>query len=250
VTHTGGGGTGTFSGGSNSITYSGVEQFSFTSGSGNDTYNTTISGQLSENVNAAAGTDTLRINHSGQSSALSVSASVGYGWSASAYDSGTYSSGYFNGFEVLEVTGGSGDDTFYTYDLFPAALHGGAGVDTWTANLSTQSRTATIAPSETLSGIERMHLTLGLGQYTVEAGDEAGEGSNGDSLTINYGSLTSDVTHTGGGGAGTFSSGSNSITYSGVEQLSFTSGSGDDTYNTTISGQLSENVNAAAAPTR
>jgi hypothetical protein len=73
------------------------------------------------------------------------------------------SSGSFYDFEVLDVTGGSGNDNFYTYNLLPIALHGGAGMDTWTADLSSQTRTATFAPSETLSGIERMHFTLGLG---------------------------------------------------------------------------------------
>jgi hypothetical protein len=68
---------------------------------------------------------------------------------------------YFNGFEVLEVTGGSGDDTSTPTTCFrPRCMAGRGHLDGESFN---PEPNCTIAPSETLSGIERMHLTLGLG---------------------------------------------------------------------------------------
>jgi hypothetical protein len=112
----------------------GVRVFTLTVASDEPTHHfTTLSGGNSEDIRGGDGArDTLVINHSGLSSSLYVTVSMSQNWYASSYDpeTATFSSGSYYGFEVLEVTGGSGDDTFYTYDLFPAALHGGAGVDT------------------------------------------------------------------------------------------------------------------------
>jgi hypothetical protein len=208
---------------------------------------------LDESVDAGLGTtDTLIIDHNNLSSALYVYAAPSSSWSASAYDEiGLIASGSFLNFEVLEATGGSGNDYFQTYHLIPAELHGGTGVDTWVVDLSDEARQRTIdlTTSPTLSGIEVLNLTVGLGQYTVVAGDDVGESyyygegyyGEGDVLTINYSELTSDVTHTDAGdGAGLFSDGENTVSYSGVERISFTSGSGNDIYTTTASGAFFE----------
>jgi hypothetical protein len=81
----------------------------------------------------------------------------------------TYSSGYFNGFEVLEVTAvlattPSTPTTCFRRDAWRGR---GGHLDGESFN---PERTATIAPMRDAERIERMHLTLGLGQYTVEAG--------------------------------------------------------------------------------
>ena len=271
VTHTiSGDGSGTIGDGINSIVYTDEERVVIVSGSGNDTLVADMRTRM--DYTGGGGTDTLVVDGSTQTGTVTLNtfAPGGSDWNAGVLGLNT---GFFRGFEAIDATGGSGNDTFVVKDgsviaatlrggagndsisvtgtvaatliggdgndtlstsgAIPALVDGGNGTDTWNGTVS--GTNAIFAPSASIVSIENLRMTLGTGVYTVTAGEDiaAGEGTstNGDILTVSYGALTTNITHTtSGDGSGTIGDGiDNSIVYTDEERVVIVGGSGNDT---------------------
>ena len=249
---------------SNGTSVTGVENFTVTSGSGNDSLLVKTQG----NFYAGAGADALTIDWSssvGQQYGYAYGASSGF--SMSAYDYGTAYSVSGNDIEQVTAKFGSGDDSFYAYDNAVVAFNGGAGVDLFTGDFSPSvanisfTLNATAGSTSTFSGqgssltnVERISITTGSGNDSLTGGAlddsfNAGAGTNtvnggagNDSITSSgvdtvnggagidtwtgtYGTMTAALTISEAAGVFTFSNGT-SVT--GIENFTVTSGSGND----------------------
>ena len=211
----------------NSIAFNGVENFSITTGSASDDVRTgdgddaistgagndfiTI-GRGHDSVDGGAGRDRLTIDYTASSSDVSsgtLAGSLGTGHSGSFSDAAGNSVA-FSGIEDLTIRTGSGNDAIVTGDGSDI-ITTGDGDDT---------------------------ISAGGGFDVISAGrgiDAVDGGAGRDRLTIDYSSSTADVSSgafsgsVAAGYSGSFADSSgNSITFVGIEDLSITSGSGND----------------------
>ena len=172
VTHTlGGEGSGAIGDGTNSIVYTDEESLVVTGGSGNDTLRADL--RLANNFSAGGGTDTLVVDGSTATNAVSVTANTsGSDWLASVPGAGFGSS--FRQFEVLEATGGSGNDTMTVGGAITATLSGGAGNDVLTGGSNNDTLTGG-AGNDTLTGgggDDTFFYAVGDGRDVVNGGTE------------------------------------------------------------------------------
>jgi len=249
---------------SNGTSVTGVEYFTVSSGSGNDSLLVKTQG----NFYAGAGTDTLTLDWAssiGQQYGYAYGASSGF--TISAYDYGTAYSVSGSDVEKVVAKFGSGDDSFYAYDNAVVAFNGGGGIDLFTGDFSPSTANisftlkATAGSTSTFSGqgssvtnVERLSIRTGSGNDSLTGGAsddtlDAGAGTNtvnggagndnitssgidtvdggagNDSWTGNYGTMTAALTITEASGIYSFSNGT-SVT--GIENFTITSGDGDD----------------------
>ncbi|MGC5198491.1 calcium-binding protein, partial [Aphanothece microscopica] len=178
-------------------------------------------------VNGEGGTDTLIVNYSTLSADI-ARWDIGYGWNRIGDRDGLSHYTDFAGFERFDVTGGSGNDNFGGGDdndilagnagndwlnsgggLGIDVVHGGIGSDTWqfdfsgfvstSVNIATDN--AVVSTGHTVTGIERLHGTFGIGNDTVVAraggsSDSVWLGDGDDSFSSGRGR---DYAHGGGG---------------------------------------------------
>src|SRR5262249_12197395 len=172
--------------------------------------------------------------------------------------------------EKIRFRGGSANDTINTGN-HAGTVKGGAGTDSWTADLSgvaaniafTLGTTTSIAAAglTSIQGIERIDMTTGAGNDTITggalgdhiatgagndtinaghvapggAGDVVDGGAGTDTLIVDASAETDSVTLT-NGGSPTFqvrtASGDIYIDAYAMERIQITGGSGNDTFNT------------------
>ncbi len=164
-------------------------------GKGNDTINLGMRppGGGADFADAGAGTDTLVVDASNETGAVSLALS---GVPASYYvrsQSGKFWVDTVN-VEKVRITGGAGDDTFDT-GKGGIEVHGGGGIDHWIANLGALTTNVSFKLGETTAiaaagltsilDIERITLTTGTGADTIIGGAQADvivTGANNDTI--------------------------------------------------------------------
>jgi Ca2+-binding RTX toxin-like protein len=194
------------------VTYSGIEDFTIITGSGNDSITT---GDGDDVVNTGAGNDFVNFG-SGNDSGDGGEGVDGFSANRSAATAAilinlqTGQSGSFSNFEYLgTLTTGSGDDVIVTRDVNAnETINTGEGQDTITV---------------------------------VRGNDSVAAGGGTDRLIVDYSAATEAVVTSSGPGGSlatgysgqyTDQTGSRSITYSGVEHFTITTGSGGDNITT------------------
>lgn len=175
-----------------------IERINLTTGSGNDTIRggnqadsivtgagndvidlktrPTSGGSGTDFADGRQGTDRLVVNASAET--LGVQFSVNGGTFQVRSTSTNFYVDAYN-MEVMEFTGGAGDDTFSTGDR-GGTINGGAGIDYWTADLSGVTSGITFLLGTTTSigavglnsilGIERINLRTGSGSDSLQGG--------------------------------------------------------------------------------
>lgn len=195
-------------GGTNSVTFDGVEDFTILTGSGDDTLTTGDGNNL---LLTGDGNDTITTGH-GDSRINSGAGNdtIGVGGGSNKVYSGLGNDTVTTGDGGNRVDAGDGDNSVTTGGGTDLVISG-SGNDTLVTG----------------SGNDRVHVSGGI--------DTADAGIGNDLLTVNYGDLLTNVT--GRPSAGSLADGysglvadasGNSVSFSGVERFQITTGAGDD----------------------
>jgi Ca2+-binding RTX toxin-like protein len=229
-------------------------------------------------VNAEGGTDTLVMNYAAQTDDI-VRWDVGFGWNRFGTQQSLSNYVEFAEFERYQLTGGSGHDSFgggNDADILVGnagndTLHsggglgidvvsGGAGTDSWwfdlssfvSVTLSIAAEVAVVSTGHTVTGIEQLRGTFGIGDDVVTARalafddyllfgdgndsftsgcgrDHAEGGAGDDRLVMNWGAERASIVWTDQGyGWQRFATGPSQMDFIGFERLNLTGGRGND----------------------
>ncbi|MCW5732798.1 MAG: hypothetical protein KIS73_01650 [Enhydrobacter sp.] len=229
-----------------------------------------IDGQI-DVLDGGAGTDTLIVDASAETTGVSLAAGFNPSYSVSSVSGNFLLEAYR--IEKVKFTGGSGNDSINT-GSGGIVVDGGAGTDFWQADLSSVRKnitfmlgtTTAIAPAglTSIMGIEQINLKLGSGADTITGGaladtisggagndtidmkttsgggvDIADGGAGVDTLIVDASAETQAVT-LGSGLSPSYSvdsvSGNFDIDAYGIEKIRFTGGAGNDSINTGAGG--------------
>ncbi|GAB5437843.1 peptidoglycan DD-metalloendopeptidase family protein [Falsiruegeria mediterranea] len=217
-------GTGQGLGGS----WTGVERVSGTFGSGDDTV---VAGAQVQNLNGGSGVDFLTLDYTGQlyngETATRVSLQLQSSNTDLVYFGTTFFGFRLDGFERFDITATAGDDYIYTHTgAYNDTIRGGAGNDTIHANGGNDVIEGGAGDDHITGGDGADVLNGGSGDdrfYGVNSGDVIVGGSGVDEVTFDLSSDTTGASFDLAAGLGANGS------WTGIERITGTFGSGDDT---------------------
>ncbi|GAB5437842.1 calcium-binding protein [Falsiruegeria mediterranea] len=222
--------------------WTGIERITGTFGSGDDTV---VAGAQVQNLNGGSGVDFLTLDYTGQlyngETATRVSLQLQSSNTDLVYFGTTFFGFRLDGFERFDITATAGDDYIYTHTgAYNDTIRGGAGNDTIHANGGNDVIEGGAGDDHITGGDGADVLNGGSGDdrfYGVNSGDVIVGGSGVDEVTFDLSSDTTGASFDLAAGLGANGS------WTGIERITGTFGSGDDTV---VAGAQVQNLNGGS----